>query len=286
MPFDAEINSSDNEASGSSCPDSDRIERIAVDYHRVTKMKPRALPEGATWEYFIWDYSERLTVDRKTETLEYIKNIGSGCQVSRKYYVEEGISTLLDEVDAEFLFDHTEGNPPDAVRSPLETREYRITIDFLYGEQRVLTGLFDRNGLPDDFSCFAETMYEYMQFYDMCEILNPAVYDKPVRRRSDSVFCNVRFDEYGKTYCYLTDDDTLKANDYVIVPVGKDNHESVAIVESIEYHPDGEAPFPMDRIKKIIRKSDREWAGRDSDARPDGEPAEDSEPPDGVSDDA
>lgn len=37
---------------------------------------------------------------------------------------------------------------------------------------------------------------------------------------------NIQFDDYGKTYCYLTDDDTLEAGDYVVVSVGKDNRET------------------------------------------------------------
>lgn len=238
------------------CANSDRIERISIDYHRITKIKPGVIPEGATWDYVIWDYSEHLSLDRKTETLEHIQNIASGCQVSRKYHVEDGITSLLDDLDAEAFFSHTEGNPPDVICNPLETKDYRITIDYLYGEQRVLTGSFDKNGLPDDFSDFAETIFDFMCFYGMGEILDPSVHSKALRKQTDYIFCNVQFDEYGKTYCYLTDDDTLEVGDYVTVPVGKDAHESVAKIESIEYHPAEDAPFPLDRIKKIIRKFD------------------------------
>lgn len=134
----------------------DRIERIAVDYHHVTKIKPSVRPEEATWEYATWDYSEQLIIDCKTETLEHIQNIGSGCQLSRKYHVEEGIASLLNDLDAEEFFAHTQGNPPDVIRNPLETKDYRITIDYLYGDQRILTVSFDKYGLPDDFTDFSE----------------------------------------------------------------------------------------------------------------------------------
>jgi hypothetical protein len=265
------------------CSNADRIERIAVNYHRVTKIKPGVLPEGATWEYTTWDYSEQLIIDRKAETLEHIQNIGSGCQVSRKYHIEDGITSLLDDFDADVFFAHTEGNPPDVIHNPLETKDYRITIDYLYGEQKVLTGSFDKNGLPDDFSAFAETVFNFMRFYGMGEILDPSVHDKALRKQSDLIFCNVQFDEYGKTYCYLTDDDTLDAEDYVVVPVGKDNHESIAKIESIEYHPAEEAPFPIDRIKKIIRKADRTEDSEDSIVLPEGTVVMGSEPLAGIS---
>ena len=261
----------------------DRIERISVDYHRVTKIKPGVRPEGATWEYATWDYSEQLIIDRKTETLEHIQNIGSGCQVSRKYHVEEGVSSLLDDLDAEEFFTHTEGNPLDVLRNPLETKDYKITVDYLYGDQRVLIGSFDKNGLPDDFSDFAETVFDFMRFYGMGEILDPSVHNKALRKYSDLIFCNVQFEEYGKTYCYLTDDDTLEPEDYVIIPVGKDNHESVAKIESIEYHPAEEAPFPIDRIKKIICKADRTEDSDNSIVPPEGMVVMGSEPLTGIS---
>ncbi|GMW04540.1 MAG: hypothetical protein AMXMBFR85_05230 [Dehalococcoides mccartyi] len=235
---------------------SDRIEKIAIDYHRITKIKPGVIPEGSAWEYATWDYSEHITIDRKSEVLEHIQNIGSGCQVSRKYHVEEGVTALLDNIDADGFFAHTEGNPPDVVFNPLETKDYKITVDCLYGEQKVLTGTFDKNGLPDDFSDFADTVFDFMRFYGMGEILDPAVHGKPLRKKTDYIFCNVQFDDYGKTYCYLSDDDTLEAGDYVVVPVGKDNRETIVQIESIEYHSAEDAPFPLDKIKKIIRKHD------------------------------
>ena len=264
------------------CLKSDRIERISVEYHRVTKIKPGVIPEGATWEYVTWEYSEHLSIDRKTETLEHIQNIGSGCQILRKYHVADGIASLLDDLEAETLFAHTEGNPPDVICNPLETKDYRITVDYLHGDQRALTGTFDKNGLPNDFSDFAETVFHFMHFYGMGEMFNPTVYDKALRKQSDLIFCNVQFDEYGKTYCYLTDDDTLEAEDYVIVPTGKDNHESVVKIESIEYYPAEEAPFPIDRIKKIIRKADIAEDTGDSIVLPEGMVVLGSEPLAGI----
>ncbi len=233
---------------------SDRIEKIVIDYYRLTKIKPGVKPEGATWEYATWDYSEHITIDRKSEVLEHIQNIGTGCQVSRKYHVEDGITSFLDDIDTDDFMVHTEGNPPDVIVNPLETKDYKITIDYLYGEQQILTGTFDKNGLPDDFADFAESIFDFMRFYGMGEILDSSVYGKPLRKQTDYIFCNVQFDDYGKTYCYLTDDGTLEAGDYVIVPTGKDNHEVIAQIESIEYHSSEDASFPLDKIKKVIKK--------------------------------
>lgn len=109
----------------------DVINRIALDYHRVTKIKPKEVPERATREFVIWDYTEHLIIDRETETLEHIQNIGSGCKVSRKYEIEGGIESLLENFNAEDLFSHIEGNPDDVIDTPNETKviKLRLTIE-------------------------------------------------------------------------------------------------------------------------------------------------------------
>lgn len=71
------------------------------------------------------------------------------------------------------------------------------------------------------------------------------------------IFCNVVFEDGGKEYCYQADEE-YDVGDLVIVLVGKDNHEALARIESIEYHPAEEAPFPLDTIKPIIRPYDEE----------------------------
>ena len=56
---------------------SDKVDRITIDYQRITKIKPKQ-PISETVEYVTWNYVERLVLDRKSETLEHIQNIGSG----------------------------------------------------------------------------------------------------------------------------------------------------------------------------------------------------------------
>lgn len=72
----------------------DSVVRIEIKYHRNTKIKPGAIPEEATWDYVTWDYNESLTLDRSSETLEHIREIGSGCKVTNIYYIQ-GASCIL-----------------------------------------------------------------------------------------------------------------------------------------------------------------------------------------------
>ena len=105
----------------------DIVNRIEVFYHRITKIKPKE-PISEHTEYAVWDYTESLIVDRNSESIEHIQNIGTGCSVTRRYKVEGGIESLLDDLDIDILFEHIEGNPPDVVENPLESKDYTIKV--------------------------------------------------------------------------------------------------------------------------------------------------------------
>lgn len=231
----------------------DKVNKISIEYHRITKINPKQ-PIGEETEYVTWDYTEQLVVDRESESIEHIQNIGTGCIVSRKYKVEGGVEGLLDGLDAEYLFDNIVGNPSDIVETPNETKDYTITIDFKKSPQRVIKGTFDKKGLPDDWAEFAETVFNFMCFYGLGEILNPSVYEKVKRRKGEYIFCSVIFDEGYKSYYYITDDDSIEVGDFVLVPVGNDNHTAVVEVINIEYFSEDNAPLPVNKTKHIIRK--------------------------------
>lgn len=237
---------------GNSKPD--KINRIVLDYHRSTKIKLEEVPKDAARELVTWDYTEQLVIDREKEMLEHIQNIGTGCKVFRKYEIEGGIENLLDDVNAKELFGNIAGDPDDTVDDPNETKDYKITIDYKKSSQKVITGSFDKNGLPDDFEEFADTVLGFMRFYGLGEILDPSVYGKVKRRATDYIYCSVTFEEGQRSYYYLTEDDSIEVDDLVIVPVGKDDHEAVAQVVDIEYFSADDVPLPMEKTKHIIRK--------------------------------
>lgn len=231
----------------------DRVDRITIDYHHVTKIKPKQ-PVSESAEYVIWNHSEKLVMDRESETLEYIQNIGSSCIVSRKIYAEGGVENLLDDIDADELFGEIEGNPDDVIENPLETQDYTITIDFKRGQQRVLRGTYDKKALPEAWGDFVSDIREFIYFYSFAEILNPSVYGKVKRRKQDYIYCSVEFYEGYKSYYYITDDDSIEVGDYVVIPVGKDNRHSVAEVVKVEFFAEENVPLPLEKTKRIIRK--------------------------------
>jgi len=231
----------------------DLVNRIEIEYQRVSKIKPPT-PISETAEYVVWDYRESFIIDRKSEEITYKRVIGSGCSVTTTYHVEQGVRNFLDDLDAVELFLTFPQEPKDVIIDPLEKRSYTITVDFADAPQMKVTGDFDRDGLPNDWPEFAESLREFIGFYMGSEVLDPVVFRKPKRRSNSLIFCSVEFEEGGRTYYYLADEDIYEVGDRVLVPVRNEGHTEIVKIVEKDYFDEGYAPFPLDRTKHIIRK--------------------------------
>ncbi len=235
----------------------DEVTRVEVKYNRFSKIKPKNAPDENGDNFITWDYHEELTIDRKAETLEHIIELGSGCKITKTYHVEGGIISLLDDlyVDA---FTEIRDNPPDTIDDPLDRKDYEISVFTKLGKNRVITGTYDKNGLPTDWADFIERVLEFMQFYEPGELFDKRIYSKAKRRESDLIFCKVKFDGSRQEYTYLADTDDYAVDDMVVVPAGPDNTETVVKIVSVEYRQPENAPFPVEKTKHILRKHDIE----------------------------
>ena len=70
-------------------------------------------------------------------------------------------------------------------------------------------------------------------------------------------FCNVQFKEDGATYAYLTGGISLKAGDFVLVPIGDHQEEKLARVTEVFVCSTQNAPYPPEKTKFVLRKSER-----------------------------
>jgi hypothetical protein len=152
------------------------------------------------------------------------------------------------------LFSSIQGDPPDVVSDSNDSKDYTITVEYLYGKPRVISGAFDKNGLPEDFPIWAEDIQDIMDYYGRGEIVRPSIYGKVKRRSGDHIFCSVVFGGGGKSYYYRTEDDTLQIGDSVLVPVRSAGETAVAEIIKIEYFAEEDVPLPLERMKVIIRR--------------------------------
>lgn len=235
----------------------DRINDLTLEYTRESKIKPKSLPEGAEYEFITWNYANKITIDRKTETLINHIQFADSASVTNTYQIEGGVSNLLDGLWPE-MFDDIEGNPDDVMDDPMEKRHYKLTLHTKQGMEKVIEDSYDKKSLPDEWPDFIEKIYRFICFYGIGEIFEEDYYDKPKRRKSDYIFCDVEFEAGGKTYCYLADDDTYEVNDAVLVPAGNDNHEAVVRIVAKNYYAEENAPFPIEKAKHIIKRIDED----------------------------
>ncbi|NLM16634.1 MAG: hypothetical protein GX221_02820 [Candidatus Riflebacteria bacterium] len=237
--------------------DNGEITKFTLDYRRLAKIHPDEIAKDPLSRYLSWDYSEQLILDREAGTIEYFQNVGPGCKISHKFEMKEAVKSLMDDFGIfanEGFFTDIEGNPDDAIDASDETKDYKLTIDYKNAPQLLIEGSYDKNGLPKHFEKIATKLSDFMLYYGIGDILNPDIYGKPKRRKSDYILCSVTFSKGYKTYYYLTDDDSIKIGDLVYVPVGSDGHEAVVKVVKIDYFNEEELPLPLERTKKILRK--------------------------------
>lgn len=77
-------------------------------------------------------------------------------------------------------------------------------------------------------------------------------------------YCLVRPKNIGKSYFYIADE-KISADSYVLVPFGYENRLRKGIVESVEFHTEEDAPYPVGKTKRILRTITEEEYDADED---------------------
>ena len=226
----------------------ERIERITIDHEHKKKIV------AADGQVVTWNPTNHIVIDRKTDTIEYTYKIGTECDVTRKYHVAQGVSNFLDELEYQNLFVEFEEKESDTIIPVDDEATYTATVDFLRGPSRIVAGRYDKQGLPIDWPEFIEDLYDFMSFYGFGEMFDEKQYGRTYRKMNDYIFLSVRFGEYGKTYYYLTEDDTIQVGDQVVVPVGSEGKERIVEVAKKEYYSSDRVPMPIEKVKSIVGK--------------------------------
>lgn len=230
------------------------IQKLELTY---TKIQPIYVPRIYT-PVATLHYEERLTIVRSEEQLIHAMRMNDSYEVTHSYHVAGGISKLLDSLDYDLLREEMADWVDEGEEPPkgAERKTYTLTVTFAKGQVFTMQGYFDAVGLPPVYAQVAAAVRKFTSQYGLGDIWNEAVYAKGRRRKGDLIFCGVSFHRDSSLYTYLTNDDTLQQGDYVIVPVGDDNREMTGRIEDIQYLPPNQAPYPLDKIKYILRKKE------------------------------
>lgn len=193
-------------------------------------------------EHVSFEYrDEKISLDREAKTFTLDKKISRhiydlNSNNTKKFF--DACQKMIDGRDVE------DADLDSGSRVAVEiVRHDRTTENFetLYNENFLpgLTNFLEElHGVASDLSA---------------EIFSPPTIDIAARQNK-FIFCKVQFKGSYKHYTYRTDDETLAVGDVVDVPVGRNNDVNQARIVEIGYFDEYEAPFPIDRIKKIIGK--------------------------------
>ena len=69
-------------------------------------------------------------------------------------------------------------------------------------------------------------------------------------------YCQVCFEGMPRAYSYLTDDNSIQPGDWVLAPLGQNDYERTGKVERVDAYTAANAPYPPERTKHIISKTD------------------------------
>ena len=127
----------------------------------------------------MWDYTEKLVIDRAIETIQFTRNISTGCSITHSCYVQEGVPDLLDRFDADELLEGAPGVPEDLVENPDLKIEFTITLDMKKGSRQTCKGYYDCFDLPEGWAAVMEDIWEFVSFYGFVgDLFDPDTYEQ------------------------------------------------------------------------------------------------------------
>lgn len=198
---------------------------------------------------------ERVQIDRAGKRIIYTTLDEKGCRYQQIWEDDKEILFFLNALGDECLLERQE--PVDIIPedNPVMTITYRLETRTKQGKTYMCEDRFDRHHVPEDWEIFVALFKSCFESHlRLGELFNEAYYGREVRLVSDDFFVIVQFSDYGRDYAYLCDDKSVKAGDWVLVPVGEYNTTKKVLVKRVEYHQPDKAPYPIGRIKKVIRK--------------------------------
>jgi len=227
----------------------EQIKRITIDYRFTKQYSVKDIDKPVTW-----NCSDHIVLDRDTETIEAVSKYAEQCDVSRKYHVEGGVSSFLDNYECDSLFTEFEEVDENVILPTEGVGEYGIKVEFYRGEPRIINGRYDKLGLPTDWTEFINDLRDLLSFYGLGLMFDESQYERTYRKKGDLIFLSVRFGDYGKSYYYLTDDDSIEVGDQVVVPVGHEGTERIVEVVKKQYFAPDSVPMPIEKVKSIVEK--------------------------------
>lgn len=194
--------------------------------------------------------TESIILDADKQRLKTL-NFAPGVKKSSReiYMPNNGIQILLDDI----------GDVDEKLRQDIEIEEYqwsanksyRVEIKYSDNSTREIKGCLIRPDLPANWFDVITTIKDFLEYEDELIVLEKGCY--ATHTANDEVMiAKVYFSENEDSlYEYITDEQ-VEYGDIVIVPVGKNNVGTEAIVDSLEIKRLEELNQYTYKLKKVV----------------------------------
>lgn len=197
-------------------------------------------------------YTEEMSLDRRSQKLIYRRSFSSEVYAQTEYRNMNEISIGLDMWDR-YFDDFPRVSMDDAC--PIEPPRLDIRVDRHDGTQDHYLWHYSRTCLPDNWRRFIGMIGHRLQLCSMfVNMISPSVYLKGAKA-GELIYCTVRIAEVGRSFYYLTNDNSLEKGDKVLVPFGSDNEPTPGEITKVEYYLPENVPHPIEETKPILGRA-------------------------------
>lgn len=98
--------------------------------------------------------------------------------------------------------------------------------------------------------------YTFYKWIDLYSNENERIDKNTASNSSDTVYrvASVTFSEFGEEYTYICEEESIKEDHFVVVPVGINNVEKVAHVVKVYQATQKDISYPIDKLKHVIKR--------------------------------
>ncbi|HFI0055477.1 TPA: hypothetical protein ACGORU_001820 [Streptococcus suis] len=98
--------------------------------------------------------------------------------------------------------------------------------------------------------------YTFYKWIDLDSSEGEQANQATVQSSSDTAYrvASVTFSEFGEEYSYICEDESIKEDHYVVVPVGVNNVEKVAHVVKVHQARQEDISYPINKLKHVIKR--------------------------------
>lgn len=197
------------------------------------------------------EYTEEMSLDRRSQKLFYRRSFSSDVYVQTEYRNTNEVSIGLDMWDR-FFSDAPTLCVDDT--APEEPARLDVRVDRHDGSQEHYLWHYNRTCLPEDWPRFMGLIAHRLQLSTMfINLISPSVYLHGARA-GEFIYCTVKIPTLGRSFYYLTNDNSLRRGDKVLVPFGEENTPMSGEITKIEYYEAEQVPHPVAELKPILCK--------------------------------